>query len=109
VVTRELTKMHESVYRGTLQQLAAMAREDADFARGEITVVVAGAAPAPASGADSALLTRALQLLLQELPPARAAAIAAQLAGATRSDAYTLALRLRRAPAGARTGVPAPC
>jgi 16S rRNA (cytidine1402-2'-O)-methyltransferase len=99
VVTRELTKMHESVYRGTLQQLCAMARDDADFARGEITVVVAGAAPQRADGADTALLTRALQLLLAELPPARAAAIAAQLAGATRSDAYTLALRLRRGPA----------
>jgi 16S rRNA (cytidine1402-2'-O)-methyltransferase len=95
VVTRELTKMHESVYRGTLQQLCTMARDNADFARGEITVVVAGAAAEPASGADSALLMRALQLLLQELPPARAAAIAAQLAGATRSDAYALALSLR--------------
>ena len=99
VVTRELTKMHESVYRGTLQQLAVMAREDTDFARGEITVVVAGAPAAGASGADGALLRRALQLLLQELPPARAAAIAAQLAGATRSDAYELALQLRRGPA----------
>jgi 16S rRNA (cytidine1402-2'-O)-methyltransferase len=99
VVTRELTKMHESVYRGTLSELAAMARDDADFARGEITVVVAGAAQDSASGADSALLLRALQLLLQELPPARAAAIAAQLAGATRSDAYALALQLRRGPA----------
>jgi 16S rRNA (cytidine1402-2'-O)-methyltransferase len=83
------------VYRGTLQQLCTMARDNADFARGEITVVVAGAAAEPASGADSALLMRALQLLLQELPPARAAAIAAQLAGATRSDAYALALSLR--------------
>jgi 16S rRNA (cytidine1402-2'-O)-methyltransferase len=99
VVTRELTKMHESVYRGTLQQLAAMARDDADFARGEITVVVAGAVADGASGADGALLRRALQLLLQELPPARAAAIAAQLSGATRSDAYELALQLRRGPA----------
>jgi 16S rRNA (cytidine1402-2'-O)-methyltransferase len=99
VVTRELTKMHESVYRGTLQQLAVMARDNADFGRGEITVVVAGAPAADASGADGALLRRALQLLLQELPPARAAAIAAQLAGATRSDAYELALQLRRGPA----------
>ena len=99
VVTRELTKMHESVYRGTLSQLCAMAREDADFARGEITVVIAGAASERASGADRQLLTRALQLLLAELPPARAAAIAAQLAGAKRSDAYELALRLQRGPA----------
>jgi len=99
VVTRELTKMHESVYRGTLRELCAMARADADFARGEITVVVAGAAPERAVSGDSELLTRALQLLLEALPPARAAAIAAQLAGAKRSDAYQLALRLQRAPA----------
>lgn len=99
VVTRELTKLHESVYRGTLGELCAMARDDADFARGEITVVVAGAAPGRAVGGDAELLTRALQLLLGELPPARAAAIAAQLAGARRSDAYALALRLQRARA----------
>jgi len=58
-------------------------------------VVIAGAAPERAISGDTELLTRALQLLLQVLPPARAAAIAAQLAGARRSDAYQLALRLR--------------
>jgi 16S rRNA (cytidine1402-2'-O)-methyltransferase len=100
VVTRELTKMHESVYRGTLGQLCAMAHDDADFARGEITVVIAGAAPERAISGDIELLTRALQLLLEELPPARAAAIAAQLSGAKRSEAYELALRLRREPPG---------
>jgi len=96
VVTRELTKMHESVYRGTLGQLAAMAREDADFARGEITLVIDGASVEPAIGGDSELLARALRLLLKELPPARAAAIAAQICGVRRSDAYELALRLQR-------------
>jgi 16S rRNA (cytidine1402-2'-O)-methyltransferase len=99
VVTRELTKMHESVYRGTLAELRALAREDADFARGEITVVIAGAAPQHAISGDGELLTRALQLLLPELPPARAAAIAAQLAGVRRSEAYELALRLQRGSA----------
>jgi 16S rRNA (cytidine1402-2'-O)-methyltransferase len=98
VVTRELTKMHETVYRGTLRELCVMAREDHDFERGEITVVIAGAAPGKALGGDTELLTRALQLLLTELPPARAAAIAAQLAGARRSDAYQLALRLQHGP-----------
>jgi hypothetical protein len=38
-----------------------------------------------------------LQLLLAELPPARAAAIAAQLAGVPRREAYALAQRLRGA------------
>jgi 16S rRNA (cytidine1402-2'-O)-methyltransferase len=100
VVTRELTKLHESVYRGTLGELAVRAGHEADFARGEITVVVAGAAAEQANEGDVALLTRALQLLLTELPPARAAAIGAQLTGVRRSDAYELALRLQRgAPA----------
>jgi 16S rRNA (cytidine1402-2'-O)-methyltransferase len=98
VVTRELTKMHETVYRGTLRELCVTARDDHDFERGEITVVIAGAAPGQAVGGDTELLTRALQLLLTELPPARAAAIAAQLAGARRSDAYQLALRLQHGP-----------
>jgi len=99
VIARELTKLHEAVYRGTLAQLALAARADPNLVRGEITLVVAGAAAAgavmPASAANSALLARALELLLAELPPARAAAIAAQLAGVTRREAYALAQRLR--------------
>jgi len=96
VVTRELTKMHESVYRGTLGQLAELAREDADLARGEITLVIAGANVERAIGGDTELLARALRLLLAELPPARAAAIAAQICGVKRSEAYEMAMRLQR-------------
>jgi 16S rRNA (cytidine1402-2'-O)-methyltransferase len=95
VVARELTKMHESVYRGSLRELCALANQDADLARGEITLVVGGATRDAANGGDSELLARALQLLLQEMPPARAAAIASQLAGCKRSDAYDLAVRMR--------------
>ena len=95
VVARELTKLHETIYRGSLRELRKEAQNNADFARGEITIVVAGLDERRTSGGDTELLTRALQLLLQELPPARAAAIAAQLAGAKRSEAYDLALRLQ--------------
>ena len=42
-VARELTKVYETVYRGTLATLALQARGDTNFSRGEITVVVAGA------------------------------------------------------------------
>jgi 16S rRNA (cytidine1402-2'-O)-methyltransferase len=92
VVTRELTKAHETIYRGTLADLAAQAREDANFQRGEITIVVSGAPPT-ASTVDPQLLRRAVDLLSKELPPSRAAAIAAQLTGATRNEAYALATR----------------
>jgi 16S rRNA (cytidine1402-2'-O)-methyltransferase len=95
VVARELTKLHESVYRGTLAELAGLATSDPNFTRGEITLLVGGAPAAVGAGADRALLARALKLLLAELPPGRAAAIAAQIAGVRRSEAYALAQQLR--------------
>lgn len=95
VVARELTKLHETIYRGSLRELCERASADKDFVRGEITLLIGGAAKDPVDAADNELLARALQLLLQELPPARAAAIASQLAGCTRSEAYDLALRMR--------------
>jgi 16S rRNA (cytidine1402-2'-O)-methyltransferase len=92
VVARELTKVHETVYRGTLAELAARARTEANLARGEITLVVHGAAP-EAAGVDERLLRRVVDLLANELPPGRTAAIAAALSGASRSAAYALATR----------------
>jgi len=92
VVARELTKVHETIYRGTLAELAQRAATEDNFQRGEITIVVAGAAPA-ATGVDTALLRRAVDLLSKELSPSRAAAVAAQLTGATRAEAYALAMR----------------
>jgi 16S rRNA (cytidine1402-2'-O)-methyltransferase len=95
VIARELTKMHETVYRGTLTQLSALAATDSNVRRGEITLLVAGA-PKGEAGADLGLMRRALELLMPELPPGKAAAIAAQLAGGRRSDAYALAMQLSR-------------
>lgn len=92
VVARELTKSHETIYRGTLDELAAQAGSDANFQRGEITIVIHGAPPST-STVDPQLLRRAVELLSKELPPSRAAAIAAQLTGATRNEAYALASR----------------
>jgi 16S rRNA (cytidine1402-2'-O)-methyltransferase len=89
VVTRELTKTHETVYRGKLSDLVQRASDDANFQRGEITLVVSGA-EAVAGSVDLQLLKRAVELLGKELPPGRAASIAAQLTGASRSQVYEL-------------------
>jgi 16S rRNA (cytidine1402-2'-O)-methyltransferase len=96
VIARELTKLHESVYRGTLGQLQALARSEPNLARGEITLLVEGAREPLPAAASAPLLRRALQLLLPELPVSRAAAIAAQLTGVRRGEAYELALQLQR-------------
>lgn len=98
-VTRELTKLHESVYRGSLGALRQRCADDADMARGEITIVVAG--HVTANNSDSAetqaLLRRSLRILLGDLPPSRAAALAAQIAGVKRSEAYALAQQMKAA------------
>jgi 16S rRNA (cytidine1402-2'-O)-methyltransferase len=98
---RELTKVFESVYRGPLATLASRAQTDANIARGELTLVVAGAAQAPRSSYDAALLGRAVKLLAKELPPGKVASIAAQLSGASRSVAYAATLELVRKTGGA--------
>ena len=53
---------------------------------------VHGAAHA-AAGVDERLLRRTVDALVKELPPGRAAALAAHLTGATRAAAYALATR----------------
>ena len=95
-VARELTKVFETVYRGTLAELATLARSDPNFTRGEITVVVEGAVPAPAADTLLVTLDAALTVLLAELAPSKAAALAAKLTGAKRNDAYARALELAK-------------
>jgi 16S rRNA (cytidine1402-2'-O)-methyltransferase len=95
-VARELTKVFETVYRGTLAELAAQARSDPNFTRGEITVVVEGAPRVAADEVPRAQLDATLTVLLTELAPSKAAALAARLTGAKRNDAYARALELSK-------------
>jgi len=104
VVARELTKAHETIYRGPLGELAARAATEVNFARGEITLVVHGA-PAAAAAVDERLLHRTIEVLSKELPPGRVAAVAAQLTGATRAAAYAL---VTRGTAGGAAGAQLP-
>jgi len=96
-VARELTKAHETTYRGTLAELAEKAKTEPNFARGEITIVVQGAQRSE-DKAEALQLEKVVGLLVKELPPSRAAALAAQLTGARRNEAYALALRLAKNP-----------
>ena len=97
-VAREITKLHEQTYRGPLSELAAIAQADADFGRGEIVLLIAGAPEAePDAVADGrgAALDRVLRVLLAELPLKQAARLAAQITEARDNEAYKRALRLK--------------
>ncbi|MEZ5458708.1 MAG: 16S rRNA (cytidine(1402)-2'-O)-methyltransferase [Steroidobacteraceae bacterium] len=108
IVARELTKAFETVYRGTLAELGMRVTADPNMTRGELTLVVAGLGRgAPGQEGDAAqeaaarlALERTLRVLLRELAPSKAAALAAQLTGARRSDAYALALSIAESTPG---------
>jgi 16S rRNA (cytidine1402-2'-O)-methyltransferase len=92
-VARELTKLHEEVWRGTLDGALARARESAP--RGEHVVVVAGAGgPEPASDEQ---VEAALAAKLAEGVPAKEAVplVAAEL-GVPKRRVYDASVRLRK-------------
>ncbi len=92
VVARELTKLHECVYRGSLESLLAQARADENMRRGELVILVAGAESEQDPGETE--LERMLSVLLAQLSPRTAAAVLADLTGCKRNKAYKLALRI---------------
>jgi 16S rRNA (cytidine1402-2'-O)-methyltransferase len=86
VVARELTKRFETLIGDTLADIATAIASDSDQSRGEFVVVVAGN-----PDVDAASLAEGRRLyaaLSRELPPARAAKIAAELSGASRRALY---------------------
>ena len=87
VVARELTKLFETVLSASLGELIARVRSDANQQRGEFVVLVGGADGADAD-ATLAEGRRVFALLREELPPARAAKLAAAITGAPRKALY---------------------
>jgi 16S rRNA (cytidine1402-2'-O)-methyltransferase len=88
---RELTKMHETVRRDSLQALEHWVAEDPDQQRGEAVLVVAGNAESHQPISPQALARE----LAAELPPARAAKVLARLTGLSRQQAWELVQDLK--------------
>lgn len=89
-VLRELTKVHEEIRTGTLEELTAWARGGA--VRGEIVLVVGGTqASAEASAVDAAEVVASLRRA--GLSPSKAAREAAAITGLPRSELYAMASR----------------
>jgi 16S rRNA (cytidine1402-2'-O)-methyltransferase len=86
VLARELTKMFETVIGEPLNDLAAKVVADPDQQRGEHVILVAGRG----EEADAKLAEgrRVFAILRDELPPAKAAKLAAVISGAPRKLLY---------------------
>jgi 16S rRNA (cytidine1402-2'-O)-methyltransferase len=87
-ICRELTKTHEEVRRGTLSALVGWAQGDV---RGEVTLVVAGAAPRTADLAEAVRAVRDLTAQGSRLKPA-VAEVAKRL-GVAKNQLYDQALK----------------
>lgn len=93
VVARELTKLHEELVSGTLEELAGRWAETEP--RGECTVVVEGLGPAAPAGTDpDAARAVALGLLAEGVSRREAARRVADETGLSRNDAYRLLMEL---------------
>ncbi len=86
VLARELTKTFETVLRMPLGELLAKVRDDSNQARGEIVLLLEGAREQP--GEITPEVAQLLQLLAEELPPRKAAAIVAQHTGLRKKALY---------------------
>jgi 16S rRNA (cytidine1402-2'-O)-methyltransferase len=96
VLARELSKKFETVSVHKASDLAKLRAEE----RGEYVVLV-DVEPTIQSNADEVdpSVAHWLSVLLEELPPSRAAAIAAKASGQPKAALYQLALRLKPASA----------
>lgn len=100
VLARELTKQFETVIGGSLAELHARVRAEPDQQRGEMVVLVHGHArhddaDPDASQVANANAVRIARILARELPPAKAAALAAEITGAKKKAIYDVLVQTR--------------
>jgi 16S rRNA (cytidine1402-2'-O)-methyltransferase len=92
VAARELTKVHETVYRGNIAEVSRQIEDDSGSSKGEYTLVIGGNLSA---STDAKELDRVLGVLLGYLGVRQAADAAAKLLGVKKNGAYKRALELR--------------
>jgi 16S rRNA (cytidine1402-2'-O)-methyltransferase len=95
IVARELTKMFETIARVPLADAVAWVDADANRQRGEFVLIVDAPGARESVGEITADVDQWLVALLSELPPARAARVAAAASGVARETLYARALALK--------------
>lgn len=95
VVARELTKVHETLLRGSLADVVARVEHDVNQQRGEFVVIVAGKEVKRGEDDSAAVdVEGVLRSLLKELPLKQAVRLAAEITGSRRNKLYQRALQL---------------
>lgn len=91
VLARELSKQFETYLSGSIAEVQQQVLADSNQQRGEMVLMLAGAVPSNDDDDPSAAMAT-LNLLRQELPLKKAAALAAEIHGVRKNTLYQLAL-----------------
>ncbi len=90
VVARELTKTFETIHGDSLEGLLEWIQADANQQRGEFVVLVQGAEKVLDDESINPEAERILRILAKEMPPKKAAGVAAEITGYKKNRLYQL-------------------
>ncbi len=88
-LAKELSKVFETIKRGSLEELQAWLNSKAEYRKGEFVVLLAGASKERELDAQA---EQVLRLLLAELPIKQASRLASQISGLPKNALYAQAL-----------------
>lgn len=95
VLARELTKLFETIHQGTVAELIEWVKQDANQQRGELVVLVAGAAPKESDQPAEVSALHVLKILVESLPLKQAVELAAKITGERKNRLYEIALTMK--------------
>ncbi len=93
VIARELTKTFETIHSDTAENLLSWIEQDANQLKGEMVLIIEGYKAV--DNEISSKVINTLKLLLVEMKPKKACAIAAEIYGVKKNALYEIALRLK--------------
>lgn len=93
VIARELTKTFETIHSDTAENFLAWLEQDPNQLKGEMVLIIEGYKPV--ENEISAEVIKTLTLLLAEMKPKKACAIAAEIYGIKKNSLYDVALNLK--------------
>ncbi|MBE0469557.1 MAG: 16S rRNA (cytidine(1402)-2'-O)-methyltransferase [Methyloprofundus sp.] len=93
-VAREITKMHETIIKSSLQDMLALIEADSNMRRGEFVVMIAGAVIDKKEEALTEQQLKTLKALLQECSIKTAVSLAVEITGVRKKLLYQTALEL---------------
>jgi 16S rRNA (cytidine1402-2'-O)-methyltransferase len=95
VIAREMTKLHETIIKTSIQEALTLVEQDENMRKGEFVVIVDADKRATSAIELTVEHKNILSILLKELSTKKAAALAAEITGARKNDLYRAALEMK--------------